>query len=205
MSDPTGQRVAIDLSALPEVSFGRRSLSWWASVGFMAVEGTTLAVLLTSYLYLRTNTSEWPPSPVAPPELLVPTLNLLVLLIAILPAHKLRQCAQARDKQGVLRWFLVLLGFSVVASILRGFEFQSLNVDWNVNAYGSALWGVYVAHTLLLVADLLETAVMSFFFATGRNTPRHYSDAEDGAEYQYFLSAMWLLCYLVVILGPRIM
>jgi heme/copper-type cytochrome/quinol oxidase subunit 3 len=203
MTVPVSDRVVIDVSALPKVAFGKRSLSWWATAGFIAVEGTTLAVLLTSYLYLRTNANEWPPPFIAPPDVLYPSLNLAVIVLAVLPAMQLKKRAHALDRGGVTRWLLVMTIFSAVACALRALEFGALNVRWDVNAYGSALWGVYASHTLLLVTDLLESAVMTFFFATGRNTRRFYSDAEDAADYQYFLSAAWVVCYLLLIIGPR--
>ena len=34
----------LDVTGLPEVVFGHRALAWWATIGFMAIEGTTLLV-----------------------------------------------------------------------------------------------------------------------------------------------------------------
>jgi heme/copper-type cytochrome/quinol oxidase subunit 3 len=103
----------------------------------------------------------------------------------------------------VTGWLWVMTIFALITCVVRGFELSTLNVKWDENAYGSTLWGVYVSHTTLILTDFLECGVMAFFFATGRNTKRFYSDVEDAAEYQYFLTAVWVLCYLVVIIGPR--
>ena len=203
MTARNAERMVIDLSNLPTVAFGKRSLSWWATSGFIAVEGTTLAVLLTAYLYLRTNYPEWPPRFIKAPELLFPTLQLMVQLLAVWPAMQAKKAAHALDRQEVVKWMAAMTAVSIVSLIVRGFEFNTLNVRWDVDAYGSALWGVYVSHTLLLVTDFLECAVMTWFFATGRNTKRFHTDVEDGAEYQYFLTAAWVVCYVVVIIGPR--
>ena len=202
MTTPT-ERVFIDLSSLPEVAFGKRSLSWWATTGFIAIEGTTLVVLLSSFLYLRTNWPEWPPRVIDSPGLLYPTLQLGLQLLAVWPAVLVRQAAHHMDRARVTRWMMVMTLMGLVACVVRALEFTTLSVKWDVNAYGSALWGSYVAHTSLMVADTLECAVMWFFFGTGRNTRRFYSDAEDGAEYQFFLTAAWVLCYVILIIGPR--
>jgi heme/copper-type cytochrome/quinol oxidase subunit 3 len=198
------ERVAIDVSRLPSLAFGRRSLSWWASMGFITIEGTTLVVMLCTYLYLRATVVNWPPQHIEPPDLLVPTINLAVLLLAVWPAHRLKVSAKHVDTRRTLRWLLVLLLVAIIATILRWFEFQSLNVKWDTNAYGSSLWGIFCAHTLLLAGSVLEVGVLAYFYATGRNTKRHFSDVEDSADYQYFLTAGWVLSYIVVVVGPRI-
>src|SRR3954468_17537915 len=48
-------RVHGDVSERPTVVFGSRSLMWWATLGFMVIEGWTLALLVASYLYFRQN------------------------------------------------------------------------------------------------------------------------------------------------------
>jgi cytochrome c oxidase subunit 3 len=199
------ERVQVDVSGLPSTVFGHREVTWWATVGFMLVEGTTLAVVATSYLYLRINAAEWPPRPASAPELLVPTINLLVLLAAMFPLWRAGQAALRLDMAGVRRWMVIGTLVTLVATVLRGFEFAALNVRWDTNAYGSVLWAVYVAHTLLLATDLLESATITSIFFTDRVEPKHFTDVEDAAAYQYFLSLAWAVLYALVILGPRVL
>ena len=202
---PASQRLTIDVSVLPETVFGYGALTWWATAGFILVEGMTLAVLAASYLYLRINAAEWPPRPASAPELLVPTVTLLVILAAMLPLHLASKAAVKFDLKGVRLWLVVGTLVVIAATALRWFDFKSLNVRWDTNAYGSALWGVVFAHTTLLVTQLLEVGSITVLFFTGRIEPKHFSDVEDAAMYQYFLSLAWLVLYVVVILGPRVL
>ena len=199
------ERLTIDVSVLPETVFGHRAVTWWATVAFMLIEGTTLAVLATSYLYLRMNAAEWPPRPASAPELLVPTLGLVVILAAIVPMWLARAAGKRFDLAGVRRWMALGVLLCVAASVLRWFELQSLNVRWDTNAYGSALWGVVVAHTTLLVTQVLEAGAIAAIFFTDRVEPKHFSDVEDAGVYQLFLSLAWLVLYVIVILGPRVL
>lgn len=198
-------RLTIDVSRLPDTVFGHRGLAWWATVGFIAIEGTTLAAVAAAYLYLRTNAAEWPPRPVANPDLLVPTLNVALLLLKLVPFGLAERAAKRFDLGGVRRWLLVGVAMAAVALVLRWFELQALNVRWDTSAYGSAAWAVAVAHTLLLVTDVLECAVLTAIFFTDRVQPRHFSDVEDTGLYERFLSISWLLLYLLVFLGPRVL
>jgi cytochrome c oxidase subunit III len=199
------ERLVIDVSAIPETTFGHRGIIWWATVAFMAIEGTTLAICATAYLYVRVNAAEWPPRPASAPELLVPTINLIVILSTMPLMARAKAAAMRFDVAGVRRWMAIDAAVTLVAVVLRWFEFQSLNVRWDTNAYGSALWAIVFAHTTLLVTDLLESSAIGAIFFTDRIEPKHFSDVEDAALYQYFLALSWLVLYVVAILGPRVL
>ena len=46
-------RAVLDIRDLPEYAFGHRSIMWWGTLGFIAIEGTVFVLALTSYFYLR--------------------------------------------------------------------------------------------------------------------------------------------------------
>jgi heme/copper-type cytochrome/quinol oxidase subunit 3 len=201
----TAERLVIDASVLPETVFGHRAVTWWATIAFMLIEATTLGVLATSYLYLRLNAAEWPPRPASAPELLVPTIGLAVLLGSAIPMWLARTAAKRFDLRAVRLWLTVGMALTVAATVLRWFELQSLNVRWDTNAYGSALWGVVVAHTTLVLTQLLEGGTIAAIFYTDRVEPKHFSDVEDAGMYHVFLSLAWLVLFVIVILGPRVL
>lgn len=198
-------RLTIDVSLLPDTAFGHRGLTWWATIAFMAIEGTTLVICASAFLYLRMNSAAWPPRPIANPDLLFPALNVLVLLATLWPAGRAERAAKRFDVGGVRRWMLADTLLSVVAIVLRWFEMHALNVRWDSGAYGSAVWAIVVAHTTLLVTDVLEGAGITAVFFTDRVLPKHFSDVEDSALYQRFLTLSWLLLVLLVVVGPRVL
>ena len=200
------ERLVIDVSVLPDVVFGRRALTWWATMGFMLVEGTTLGVVAVSYLYLRINAAEWPPRPASAPALLLPTIGMLALLLKCVPMLLASRAAQRMDFRGTRLWLVVTTLVALATVVIRWFEFKhSLNVRWDTNAYGSALWAVYFAHTTLMVTDLLEIGAIAAIFVMNRVEPKHYPDVEDSAVYEYFLSLIWVALYALVVLGPRVL
>ena len=199
-------RLVIDVSVLPDVVFGRRALTWWATLGFILVEATTLAIVAISYLYLRINAAEWPPRPASQPALLLPAIGMIMLVVKCLPMLLASKAAQRMDRAGTRLWLVVTTLVALATVVIRWFEFRhSLNVRWDTNAYGSALWAVYFAHTTLMVTDLLEIGAMTAIFFTDRVEPKHYPDVEDGAVYEYFLSVAWVVLFAIVVLGPRVL
>jgi heme/copper-type cytochrome/quinol oxidase subunit 3 len=193
----------VDVSGLPDVAFGARNLASWATVGFMVIEGTTLCIALAAYVYVRRNFPEWPPPPTPLPGLVIPTLNTLVLLLVIAPMALAARAARRFDLRSMRHALLVAVALSAVNVVLRFFELDALNTRWDSHAYGSVAWLAVGLHTTLLFIDLMETATIAAVTYSRQLQKKHFTDVEDAALYQYFLSLSWVPIYVLVFLGPR--
>jgi cytochrome c oxidase subunit I+III len=199
------RRSTVDVSGLTTVPFGHRSLLWWGTLAFAVIEGFTLLLMIASYFYLRTNEFDWPPGRTPNPDLLIPTLNTVLLLLVIVPMRMVDKAAKRMHRAAVIRWLLVALGMTIVVTVLRWWELLALNVRWDAHAYASAAWGVVVLHSTLVVTDVFETGALAVLFMSRKAKRKHYPDASDAADYQYFLSAIWVPIYLIVYWGPRVL
>jgi cytochrome c oxidase subunit III len=194
-------RAVIDASELPTVTFGIQDVSWWSTVAFMLIEGTTIVASLVCHLYLRQNVSPWPPT--IPPDLGIATANTLLLLALIAPMLWAGRAARRLDLRRVRLGLTIDLVLSAVVVVLRFYEFGALNVRWDQNAYGSAAWVSVGLHTSLLIMDFLETLVLTLIFYIGPVEKKHFSDTDDSAMYQVFLSLIYVPVYLLIFLLPR--
>jgi cytochrome c oxidase subunit 3 len=197
------RRPAIDVSRLPEFAFGQRAITWWGVMGFLAIEGTMLVICFVSYFYLRTRVTDWPPPPTELPDLFIPTINLAVLLISVVPMYLVSRAAKRLDKRRVLIWTIVCDVIGIVFVTIRGFEFTALNVSWDTNAYGSIVWTIIVIHTFHLVSEVTETIVITIILARGHDEPKYFVDSTDNALYWYFIVGIWIPCYVIIFLAPR--
>lgn len=193
----------VDARTLPETAFGLRNLPTWATLGFILIEATTLLIALSTYLYLRRNFAEWPPPPTPLPELQIPSLNAALLLAIIVPMAIAGRAARALDLPLVRKALVVALLMSIACVVLRGFEFAALNTRWDSHAYGSIVWALVGLHTVLLGIDLIETGLLTALTFSKSFEQKHYTDIEDAALYQSFLSLSWPPIYLLVFWGPR--
>lgn len=198
-------RTTYDASALPTVAFGHRTLLWWGTLGFMLIEGFTLLLVMASWLYLRTNEFDWPPGRTPDPDLLVPTLNTLLLLLVIVPLHGVKKAARRMDRMAVARGLLIGTAMTVVVAALRWWELVALNARWDAHAYGSVAWALVVLHATLVVVDVFETGTLGVLFLSGKARRKHYPDAADAADYQWFLSLSYLPVYVVAYWMPRLL
>src|SRR4030095_10179757 len=129
-----------DLAELPTHAFSHRSLTWWGIIGFMVIEGTAFALAIAAYFFLMSQEQEWAPRPMMPPDLLAGTLFTIVLLLSEIPNTMIKKAAEAYDLAALRRLLPVMVAIGALLLVIRGFEFNSLNVMWYDNAYGSIIW-----------------------------------------------------------------
>ena len=193
-----------DVRALPTVTFGHRSLMWWGTLGFMIIEGWTLAVLAGSYFYIRQNYQTWPPLRTPYPSTLIPTINLALMLMSLVPSWLSDRAARRLDLGGVRIWLLVSSVLAVPILVLRWYELWAINVRWDTNAYGTAAWMLVGTHATLLILDAADTIGLALFYWLKRMPVKAMSDTSDNSFYWYFMVAVWIPIYLIVYLGPRV-
>ena len=193
----------LNVAELPDVVFGPRDLMWWGTMGFVVIEGFTLALCLVVYLYLWKNFPEWPPAGTERPTLLAPTIQVAVMLLSLPFVRWLARAAKRFDLAQVRRGLLVATLWMVAMVVLRGFELRALRVLWHTNAYGSAQWLVVVSHATLILIELVEIAGMALLFWVGTPERKHFSDIADLGLYWAFLVIAWLPIYVLNFLGPR--
>jgi heme/copper-type cytochrome/quinol oxidase subunit 3 len=198
------QARAVDASALPSHAFGHQSLMWWGTVGVMAIEGTAFALGVMMYFYIWTRVDAWPPD-VAPPELRWGTLNVAILLASVLPNLYTKHAAEKYDLRRVRIGMIVCLVFGLAFIAVRGFEFGALNVSWDTNAYGSAVWLLLGLHTTHLVTDVADSVVLAVLMFTGPLEASRFVDVSENALYWNFVVAAWIPVYAVIYLAPRLL
>jgi len=193
---------SLDVSKPRSYAYGHSSMMWWGTAGVMAIEGTVFALAVMTYFYLRTRVPQWPPG-VASPVLLWGSVNTLVMLASALPNHWTKRAAEREDLGQVRIGIVVCLAFAVVFLVLRIYEFKYLNVNWDTNAYGSAVWMLLGLHTVHLLTDAMDTAVLAVLMFTGPIGGRRFVDVSENSMYWYFVILSWIPIYAVIYLVPR--
>jgi cytochrome c oxidase subunit III len=196
-------RPTLDVSRFPDIAFGHRDIMWWGTVGFMVIEGFTLALCLVVYLYLWKNFDTWPPAGTEVPTLGAPTAQ-LALMLASIPLVVWLQRRAVRFDMARVRAGLAVASLVIVAMmVLRAFELRALHVRWSTNAYGSAQWLVVGVHGTLILIEMVEIIGMAAVFWFGAVEEKHLSDVADVAFYWMFLVGAWIPVYVLCYLGPR--
>jgi len=196
-------RIAGDVSALPTYAFGNRNIHWWGTLMFMTIEGMTIAVCAAAYLYVRKNFEAWPPPPTPLPDLVIPTIAAVLMVLSIAMMTRVHVATRKMDLRGVQRWLVIMVIVGIVLVALRWFEFKALNTRWDSNAYGSTAWATVAFHSTLLLFEVVETAVFAALMLFGPREKKHFTDVEDDAVYWYFMAAIWVPLYVLVYVSPH--
>jgi cytochrome c oxidase subunit III len=198
----TQRRRVLDVSTLPEYAFGNQGLIWWGTAGFMVIEGAMLLMVLVVYYYLRLRADQWPPS-VPPPDIRFGTINLVLMFGSLAPAYLAKVAAEKFDLAKVQLWLIVLTMFGVGATVVRAYEFTTLNCRWDTNAYGSIVWFVIGLHTTHVVTDVVDGAVLAALMFTSHVDKTRFVDVSENSLYWYYIVAWWMPYYLTIYFAPR--
>jgi heme/copper-type cytochrome/quinol oxidase subunit 3 len=204
MGSELTHRPTLDVSGLPTVVFGSRSILWWATMGLAIIEGTMFAILIATYFFLRTRVGDWPPG-VLPPYLLWGTINTGIFLASVVPNMLLKQAAKQGDLRKVRLGLVVLDAIGLAALMVRIPEFPSLGVHWMSNVYGSAVWTLLGFHTVHLLTDWVDSVVLTVLMFTSRVEGKRFMDVYENSDYWYFVIWTWLPVYATIYLAPRLL
>jgi len=188
----------------PENAFGHHAPIWWGNLFILIIEGAAFATLVAIYFYIRRTFDSWPPPRTLVPDLGIPSINLLLLVISVAPFWYAARLAHLYDRARVVGlWLMVGVLFGIAAIVLRGFEFRALHTRFTSNAYGSITWTILGVHLAHLLAGTIETFLVGLAMVVGPAEKKHYNDATAVAGYWYFLVISWVVLYPIVFLTPR--
>lgn len=198
------ERVALDVSHLPQHADGRASPTWWGTLAFMLIEGTGFALAVAVYFYLMSLAPRWPID-APPPDLWAGTTLTAILVASIVPNVLVSRWARARKMRHVRLGLVVMCLFGIVPLVFRAYEFPALHTKWDDSAYGSITWTIIGLHTTHIVTDLIDTIVLTvLMFTRHGDNARRFGDVQDNALYWNFVIATWLPLYASLYWVPRL-
>jgi cytochrome c oxidase subunit I+III len=152
---------------------------------------------------LKGRSPHWPPGHY-PPALLWGTVNTLILVASTIPNHLTKRAAERLDLRKLRVWMAIALVFGLAFNIVRIFEFQSLNVWFDENAYGSIVWMLLGFHTAHIVTDFADSSVLLALMFIGPIEESHFVDVAENSMYWYFVVLSWIPIYAVIYIAPRV-
>ena len=198
-------RFTDSVAELPTHKFGPSSLTWWGIIGYMIVEGGFFALAFAAYFFLMGHEQGWPPEGRKAPDLLAGTIFTIVILLSEIWNTKIKKAAHERDVPAIRRLMPVIIGIGAVLLIIRGFEFNSLNVRWTDDAYGSIIWALLFLHTTHLVTDWGDTIVLWALMMTPLGYEgRRLVDTDENSLYWRYVWLLWIPIYLMIYWVPRL-
>lgn len=169
------------------------------------IETVVFGSLVSTYFYLRAASAEWPLGGISEPELLLPTINTVILLISSIPIHfadqGIREGNQVRLRVGLVLSFI--LGAIFLA--LKYVEYSNLDYNWATNAYASIKWTIVGFHSAHVIALLLKTIVVAVLAFQGYFNEERNAGVQVNGIYWHFVVAIWIPLYATLYLAPYVL
>jgi cytochrome c oxidase subunit I+III len=169
---------------------------------FIAIESVEFLALITSYFYLRSSTSDWPPGDMPLPTLLLPTIATILIVASGIPTYLGDHAIKKDDRRGLIVNLIVAAVLEAAFIVLLSVYLQSLSYDWTKNAYASIFFILICTHLLFTGVMILENLYILVQARRGvYNAERHW-DVEVDSMSSYLVIASWVAIYATVFLSP---
>ncbi|HET6614611.1 MAG TPA: cytochrome c oxidase subunit I [Dehalococcoidia bacterium] len=171
---------------------------------FMATEAIFFSLLFASYFYVQSGTPAWPQDGLRAPELLVPSINTVILLASSIPIF-FADRAIRRGDQRELRAGLALafvLGAIFLALQLR--EYARMEFQPDENAYASLFFVITAFHGIHLFVGMMMNAWVQARAWSGHFSQDRRLAVETTGWYWHFVDAVWIFVFAIVYISPHI-
>jgi cytochrome c oxidase subunit III len=206
-------KTSLDVSDLPSTEFDHRSPLWWGNLIGLMIETAMFGIMIAVFFTVAMNLRPFPPPRVdrfpvlldSEPNLTLPIIGLLVLLISLVPGILLDLAGRRRDVKSIKILLPVTLSINLALILIRYYEFDSLHFKWNDNAYGSATWMILGLHMFHLIVLFCEDVYLTVWTFVRGIDEKHALDLTVAAVYWYWIVGMWVLLFPTVYLVPRML
>lgn len=196
----------LDVSDLPLETADSRALLWWGNIGMLAIEGTMFAMLIATWLYLKTANLDWPPQNIALPPVLWPSIGLALLIVSAFFMYGLADRGAARDDlQSIRIGHAICIAIGIAFLIIRWKDVAALGFKWSDHAYGSVVWTCVGMHTFHMLAATGETIALLVYESVWPVTKKQLLDIRCTCVYWYFVVIAWIPFYFLIYIAPYFM
>lgn len=170
-------------------------------VVFLVSETMIFLGLFSAFLIYRTVMPVWPPAGTPELELLIPTINTIILISSSFVMHRGQSAIKKNDTKGLQLWFGITAVMGALFLAGQIYEYSHLEFGLTTNLFTSSFFvltgfhGLHVTVGLLLILCVLWRS----------RQPEHYTAEEHfGVEaselYWHFVDVVWIVLFILVYL-----
>jgi cytochrome c oxidase subunit III len=193
----------LDLMQLTTQPKGTKSPEWWGIMGLVVIEAVVFTGAMASYYHFKILNAQWPPLGIDAPDLLLPTLNTVLLTLSIIPAWWAVRGMRRGDERPVRIGYPIGLAMLVAFLGLKVYEQMHTPYSIDTHAYASAVMLMTYLHMAHVAAVAIKTGVILRYVHARRVDTHRSAPVTANAVYWYFVAGIWIPLYTTIYLSPR--
>ncbi len=165
---------------------------------FLGSESLMFGGLFASYLIYRGMTAVWPPEETEV-ELLLPTINTIILVSSSFVIHKGDEAIKKNDVSGLRFWYVVTAIMGVIFLGGQAYEYLTLGYGLTTNVFANCFYLMTGFHGLHVTVGVL--LILGVLWRSRRQG--HYSETKHiGVEmaeiYWHFVDIIWIVLFTLI-------
>ncbi|HEY9832939.1 MAG TPA: heme-copper oxidase subunit III [Stenomitos sp.] len=165
---------------------------------FLISESLMFGGFFATYLLLRGGAETWPPEGTEV-ELLVPTINTIILVSSSFVIHKGDSAIKKNDVSGLRLWYIVTALMGAIFLAGQVYEYKTLGYGLATNVFSNCFYlmtgfhGLHVFVGLLLILGVLWRSRQDSHYSGTKHT-----GVEMAEIYWHFVDIIWIILFTLL-------
>ena len=175
-----------------------QDLRLFGLVTFLISESLMFGGLFATYLLLRGGAESWPPEGTEV-ELLLPTINTIILVSSSFVIHLGDTAIKKNDVKGMRLWYAITAAMGIVFLGGQVYEYMTLGYGLTANIFSNCFYlmtGFHGLHVFLGVSMILGVLWRSR--REGHYSSVKHTGIEMAEIYWHFVDIIWIVLFLLI-------
>ena len=165
---------------------------------FLISESLMFGGFFATYLLLRGGAQAWPPEGTEV-ELLVPTINTIILISSSFVIHKGDTAIKKNDVSGLRFWYIVTAVMGAIFLVGQVYEYHTLGYGLATNVFSNCFYLMTGFHGLhVFVGLLLILGVLWRSRRDGHYSGTQHTGVEMAEIYWHFVDIIWIILFTLL-------
>lgn len=162
---------------------------------FLVSESLMFGGLFAAYLIYRGGAAAWPPEGTEV-ELLLPTINTIILVSSSFVIHKGDTAIKKNDVGGLRLWYGLTAIMGVIFLLGQAYEYLTLGYGLSANIFSNCFYVMTGFHGLhVTIGVLLILGVMWRSRRSGHYDANKHTGVEMAEIYWHFVDIIWIVLF----------
>ncbi|MCJ8281950.1 MAG: heme-copper oxidase subunit III [Rivularia sp. ALOHA_DT_140] len=167
-------------------------------ITFLISESLMFGGLFAAYLFYRGTTQDWPPEGTEV-ELLLPTINTIILVSSSFVIHFGDSAIKKNDVKGMRKWYKITAIMGIIFLLGQVYEYMTLGYGLSTNLFSNCFYLMTGFHGLhVFIGVLLILGVLWRSRRQGHYNEHKHTGIEMAEIYWHFVDIIWIVLFTLL-------